>query len=80
VATQQWEALAKVIHHIKPSLELLLVPQVAEPLQVLGHAATADAAQLDKAVTQLDAAIKHTCALLPQELPPAELAQWLAQA
>ncbi|MGI4820786.1 MAG: ATP-binding protein [Janthinobacterium lividum] len=80
VATQQWDALAKVIHHIKPSLELLLVPQVAEQLHLLSHAATADAAQLDEAVTQLDATIKHTCALLPHELPPAELAQWLAEA
>jgi signal transduction histidine kinase/CheY-like chemotaxis protein/HPt (histidine-containing phosphotransfer) domain-containing protein len=79
VATQQWEALAKVVHHIKPSLELLLVPQVAEPLHILGHAATADAAQLDAAVTQLEAAVKHTCAMLPQELPPAEQAPWLAQ-
>jgi PAS domain S-box-containing protein len=80
VATQQWDALAKVIHHIKPSLELLLVPQVAEPLSILGHAATATPEQLDEAVAHLAAAVKHTCATLPQELPPAELAQWLAQA
>jgi HPt (histidine-containing phosphotransfer) domain-containing protein len=80
VATQQWEALAKVVHHIKPSLELLLVPHVAEPLRILGHAASADAAQLDEAVTQLAAAVERTCATLPKELPPTELAQWLAQA
>jgi PAS domain S-box-containing protein len=75
VAAQQWDALAKVIHHIKPSLELLLVPQVADSLSILSHAATATPTQLNEAAAQLAAAVQHTCAILPQELPPAELAQ-----
>ncbi|GAA4496189.1 hypothetical protein GCM10023172_09060 [Hymenobacter ginsengisoli] len=65
-AAGHWEEVAKITHHIKPSLESVGVPGVADAVQQL-EAAT-DLPQLPAAAAHLASQVKRALAALPQEL------------
>jgi PAS domain S-box-containing protein len=65
-ATGHWAEAAKIAHHIKPSLESVGVPQIAEAMQQLE--AASDLLRLPAAAAYLASQVQHTLAALPQEL------------
>jgi signal transduction histidine kinase/DNA-binding NarL/FixJ family response regulator len=67
-AASQWDAVAKTVHHIKPSLESLGIQEVAEAVQLLEKAEPATYAQLPAAAAQLTTQVQRALHLLPQEL------------
>ncbi len=62
----RWAEAAKIAHHIKPSLESVGVPQVAEAMQQLE--AADDLPRLPAAAAHLASQVQRTLAALPQEL------------
>jgi PAS domain S-box-containing protein len=68
-ASGNWAEAAKVTHHIKPSLESVGVPRVAEAVQQLEAATPADYPHLPAAAAHLVAQVQHALAQLPRELP-----------
>ncbi|HET9505516.1 MAG TPA: ATP-binding protein [Hymenobacter sp.] len=67
-AAGQWEAAAKTVHHIKPSLESLGIQEVSEAVQLLEKATPTTHAQLPAAAAQLTAQVQRALHLLPKEL------------
>ncbi len=67
-AAGQWEAAAKTVHHIKPSLESLGIQEVAEAVQLLEKAESTTRAQLPAAAAQLTAQVQRALHSLPKEL------------
>jgi len=65
-AAGHWPEVAKITHHIKPSLESVGVPGVASAVQQL-EAAT-DLPQLPTAAAHLASQVRRALAALPQEL------------
>jgi PAS domain S-box-containing protein len=65
-ATGHWHEAAKITHHIKPSLESVGVPGVADAVQQL-EAAT-DLPRLPAAVAHLASQVQRALAALPREL------------
>jgi PAS domain S-box-containing protein len=65
-AIGHWAEAAKIAHHIKPSLESVGVPQIAEAMQQLE--AASDLARLPAAAAHLASQVQRTLAALPQEL------------
>lgn len=63
-----WAEAAKIVHHIKPSLESLGVRAVAAAVRQLEEARPADYGQLPTAVAQLVAQVQCALASLPSEL------------
>jgi PAS domain S-box-containing protein len=68
-ASGNWAEAAKVTHHIKPSLESVGVPNVADAVQQLEAATPADYPHLPAAAAHLVAQVQHALAQLPRELP-----------
>ena len=62
----RWTEVAKIAHHIKPSLESVGVPQVAQAMQQLEAAAPLP--HLPAAIAHLASQVQRTLAALPQEL------------
>ena len=71
-AAGHWPEAAKIIHHIRPSLESVGVPLVAEALRQLEAAAPADYPRLPAAAALVAAQAARVLAALPQELPGQE--------
>ena len=63
-----WVEVAKVVHHIKPSLESLGVLQVAGYVEQLEQTPPADPAHLPAALTKLVAQVQLALSALPREL------------
>jgi CheY-like chemotaxis protein len=68
-ASGNWAEAAKITHHIKPSLESVGVPLVADAVQQLEAATPADYPQLPAAATHLVAQVQQALDQLPHELP-----------
>jgi len=68
VEAGHWEEAAKITHHIKPSLESVGVPHVAEAVRQLEAAAPADYAHLPAAAALLASHVQRALAELPREL------------
>lgn len=71
-ATNDWQQVARVAHHIKPSLDALGILNVEESIQLLERApASAESIlpQLQQAVAQVIAQIQQALVELPAELP-----------
>ncbi|QKG55731.1 response regulator [Hymenobacter sp. BRD128] len=66
-AAGRWDDAAKITHHIKPSLESVGVPGVANA--VLQLEAAADLLHLPAAAAHLASQVQRALAALPQELP-----------
>ncbi len=67
-AAGHWDEVAKITHHIKPSLESVGVPRVADAVQQLETAALADYPRLPAAAAQLAAQVQRVLTELPREL------------
>jgi len=67
--TQQWTTVAKIVHHIKPSLESLGVRDVTAAVEQLESTRSAEYNQLPAAVAQLMAQTQRALDALPRELP-----------
>lgn len=67
-AGQQWEEVAKIVHHIKPGLESLGIRRVAAAVQQLENASLAESDQLAAAVALLATQVQRALAALPHEL------------
>jgi signal transduction histidine kinase/DNA-binding NarL/FixJ family response regulator len=67
-AAAQWPEAAKIVHHIKPSLESLGIREVTAAVELLEAAAPADLPRLPAAVAQLTDQVQRALATLPQEL------------
>jgi PAS domain S-box-containing protein len=65
-AAGRWAEAAKIAHHIKPSLESVGVPQVAEAMQQLE--AASNLSHLPAAAAHLVSQVQRTLAALPQEV------------
>jgi len=71
-AAGNWEEVARVTHHIKPSLESVGVAYLPAAVQQLETAAAEHYPQLPAAAAQLAAQVQRALAELPRELPPQE--------
>ena len=67
-AAARWTDAAKIVHHIKPSLESLGIRDVEAAVLLLEQAQPAAYALLPAAVMQLTAQVQQALATLPQEL------------
>ena len=67
-AAAQWPEAAKIVHHIKPSLESLGIREVAAAVELLEKAAPENTPHLPAAVAQLTTQVQRALATLPQEL------------
>ncbi|RZK62693.1 MAG: PAS domain-containing sensor histidine kinase [Hymenobacter sp.] len=67
-AAAQWPEAAKIVHHIKPSLESLGIREVAAAVKLLETAAPDDLPRLPAAVAQLTTQVQRALATLPPEL------------
>ncbi len=67
-ATVQWSEAAKIVHHIKPSLESLGIREVEAAVLLLEQAQPAAYALLPAAVMQLTTQVQRALDTLPQEL------------
>ncbi|MBJ6142007.1 PAS domain-containing hybrid sensor histidine kinase/response regulator [Hymenobacter sp. BT559] len=67
-AAAQWPEAAKVVHHIKPSLESLGIREVEAAVLLLEQAQPAAYALLPAAVMQLTAQVQRALDTLPKEL------------
>ncbi len=63
-----WDEVAKITHHIKPSLESVGVPHVAEAVQQLEAALPTDYPHLPTAAAHLATQVQLALAQLPREL------------
>ncbi len=63
-----WDEVARIIHHIKPSLESVSVAHVTLAVQQLEAATAAHYPQLPTAASQLIAQVQRVLAELPREL------------
>jgi PAS domain S-box-containing protein len=68
-ASGNWAEVAKVTHHIKPSLESVGVPHVTDAVQQLEAATAVDYPHLPAAAAHLVAQVQHALTQLPRELP-----------
>jgi PAS domain S-box-containing protein len=68
-AAQQWAAVGKTVHHIKPSLESLGVRDVTAAIEQLESARPTDYARLPAVVAHLTAQVQRALDTLPRELP-----------
>ncbi|MGI4741508.1 MAG: ATP-binding protein [Janthinobacterium lividum] len=68
-AAGDWEEVARVTHHIKPSLESVGVAYLPAAVQQLETAAAVHYPQLPAAAAQLTAQVQRVLAELPRELP-----------
>lgn len=64
----QWPEAAKVVHHIKPSLESLGIQEVTAAVLLLEHPHPKNYGMLPAAVAQLTAQVQRALTTLPQEL------------
>ncbi|MGI4735912.1 MAG: ATP-binding protein [Janthinobacterium lividum] len=64
----RWPEAAKIVHHIKPSLESLGIQEVTAAVLLLEHPHAKNYALLPAAVAQLTAQVQRALATLPQEL------------
>jgi PAS domain S-box-containing protein len=72
-AAGDWQRVAAIAHHIKPSLDSLGVPDVAEAvarLERAGEATETEALPRHQAVSRLVAQVQRALRTLPNELPP----------
>jgi PAS domain S-box-containing protein len=69
VEAGHWDEAAKITHHIKPSLESVGVPHVAEAVRQLEAAAPADYPHLPAAAALLASHVQRALTELPRELP-----------
>jgi CheY-like chemotaxis protein len=67
-AAGQWAAAAKIVHHIKPSLESLGIQEVADAVLLLEQAVPATHGQLPAAVSRLTTQVQRALQMLPKEL------------
>lgn len=67
-AIGSWDEVAKITHHIKPSLESVGVPRVAEAVQQLEAALPADYPHLPAAAAHLATQVQLALDQLPREL------------
>jgi len=67
-AAAQWPEAAKIVHHIKPSLESLGIREVEAAVLLLEQAQPAAYALLPSAVMQLTAQVQQALDTLPREL------------
>jgi signal transduction histidine kinase/CheY-like chemotaxis protein len=67
-AAAQWPEAAKIVHHIKPSLESLGIQEVEAAVLLLEQAQPAAYALLPAAVMQLTTQVQRALDTLPQEL------------
>jgi signal transduction histidine kinase/DNA-binding NarL/FixJ family response regulator len=67
-AAGQWPEAAKIVHHIKPSLESLGIREVEAAVLLLEQAQPAAYALLPSAVMQLTAQVQQALDTLPREL------------
>jgi signal transduction histidine kinase/ActR/RegA family two-component response regulator/HPt (histidine-containing phosphotransfer) domain-containing protein len=63
-----WPEAAKIVHHIKPSLESLGIQEVTAAVLLLEHPTPKNHPLLPAAVAQLTAQVQRALATLPQEL------------
>jgi PAS domain S-box-containing protein len=68
-AAGNWAEAAKITHHIKPSLESIGVPHVADAVQQLEAATPADYPHLPAAAAHLAVQVQQALVQLPRELP-----------
>ncbi|TYZ10941.1 response regulator [Hymenobacter lutimineralis] len=66
-----WEQVASLVHHIKPNLEALGIPDVAEVVSQLEQPETALQAEPSRLVARLVAKLQRALQELPRELPAA---------
>ncbi|SNC59762.1 PAS domain S-box-containing protein [Hymenobacter gelipurpurascens] len=72
-ATGDWQRVAAVTHHIKPSLDSLGVPHVAEvvrQLERIEEVTSSEHPSRQQAVARLVVQVRQALEALPQELPP----------
>ncbi|MGI4874057.1 MAG: ATP-binding protein [Janthinobacterium lividum] len=67
-ASANWAEVARIVHHFKPSLESLGVPEVAALVAELEAAAPQHYAQLPAAAAQLAAQVQQALDALPREV------------